>query len=74
MAQRAIGVEGPIPENALVGALDTPDETKAFPGGARQSVSVERTESVAHAADRLERGGAIAHLPSQPADDRLDDV
>src|SRR5262249_15989772 len=35
--------------------------------------SVERTESVADAADRLERPGAIAHLPSQPADDRLDD-
>ena len=32
MAQRAIGVEGPIPENALVGALDTPDETKLFRG------------------------------------------
>jgi hypothetical protein len=28
VAQRAIGVQGPIRENYLVGALDTPDETK----------------------------------------------
>ena len=34
----------------------------------------ERTKSVADAADRLERRGAVAHLLSQPADDRLDDV
>ena len=36
--------------------------------------SVERTKPVAYATDRFERGGAIAHLPSQPADYRLDDV
>jgi hypothetical protein len=28
VAQRALGVEGAIRENHLVGALDTPDETK----------------------------------------------
>ena len=35
---------------------------------------VERTKSVTNTADRLERRGAIAHLPSQPADDRFDEV
>jgi hypothetical protein len=52
-----------------------PGHLAGAPSGRVAGVSLlERTKSVAHAADRLKRGGTVAHFLSQAADDRLDDV